>query len=804
MQLLRRHLRTPRFFSTLPRVVAFGLTLTAALTAVPREAHAEPRTWHFLTTGNGHGFQVFDENKHKITAFLEHPYRYVRPQSRTGTVPAEKDGDGDGRRNLAFDVFFGVKGAGGAGWLRDDGGAESPEYVDQSNIIRVPANVAGVKAESFYFAPFGLEKNVLIGLLHAPGAQSGYSLFNFHMGLGRTDPDANGESMRAVAGVPKAIVERGPGGGAMVYVPIGAIDHADCQGVFDKGKGGQELGDKADCAGTDITAGFEKKLGPDGWMGFATAYVENEADADSTAAAINTWAAGRTPDKVLDDAKKEFEAWRKPPPPDVVCTKDEEKLWRQGEAVLRMGQVREANTATRKNHGMVLASLPVGEWHTGWVRDATYAVVALARMGHLEEAKMALDFFLNAFDMNPAGLKNGKYKSYVNNAPYRISVVRYYGTGEEEADWNSDGPNVETDGWGLVLWAARQYVEAAGDAGVAWLASPTFDGTVWDTLLNGIAKPIEAQLEQPTFIMGKDSSIWEVHDAKKRHYAYTTLTAARGLCDMAGIAKKGGKPDVAKYQDLAKKVREGFNASFKDPQGALAGSLEGLTNQKYTDGAVAEAFTWNILQDWKGDTAKATLDLLNKLKVDSGGYKRNDDGLSSYDNNEWILVDLRIANALRRAGRDKEGDSIVAHVVRKATANFYLVPELYNDTAGAGATGDYTGSIPMVGYGGGAFVITMLDRSGISEPNDCGDGKGATLPKITCSSVSTNPTGPGGDADGGAGAGPNGGVPDGSQVPFVGACLCVLGPDRGIPPWGLALFLSAPVLLFARRVRRRR
>ena len=108
-------------------------------------------------------------------------------------------------------------------------------------------------------------------------------------------------------------------------------------------------------------------------------------------------------------------------------------------------------------------------------------------------------------------------------------------------------------------------------------------------------------------IMGKDSSIWEVHDQKKRHYAYTTLAAARGLCDIAGIAKKGNKPDVAKYSDLAKQVRDGFTASFIDPQHALAGSLEGLApGGKYTDGAVAEAFTFNVLQDWKGDTGRGS------------------------------------------------------------------------------------------------------------------------------------------------------------------------------------------------------
>jgi GH15 family glucan-1,4-alpha-glucosidase len=804
-------LPTPR---SLARAVTIALALAGAsgILAAPREAQAAPakRTWNFLTTGNGHGFQVFDHNRHRIVQFLEHPYRYIGPQPNR-QPPAERQGDGVGRRNLAYDVFFGVKGAGGAGWLSDDTSGELPEYVEQTNIIRAPGTVAGTKAESFYFAPFGLERNVMVGLLHAPGASDAYALFNFHMGNGRTEPDASGESMRAAAGVPKAIIEKGPGGGAMVYVPIGAVDHASCEGVFDKGKAGQDLTDKSDCSGADITAGFQKKLGADGWMGFATSYVENEAVADAAAAAIAQWAGARTPETVLNDAKKEWDAWRKPPPEGTaLCSDDEKKLWRMGEAVLRMGQVREANTAGRKNHGMVLASLPVGEWHTGWVRDALYGVVALARIGHFEEARMALDFFVDAFEMNPASVatgpgqtingKQGKYQNYVRNKPYRISVTRYYGTGEEEADWNVDGPNVETDGWGLALWAARIYVELSGD--VKWLDRPTFDGTVWDALTKGIADPIEGNLES-NGIMAADSSIWEVHDAKKRHYAYTTLAAARGLCDMAGIAKKANRGEVVKYQALAKRVREGFLSTFVDPQGALAGSLEGLSNGKYTDGAVAEAFTWNILADWKGDTAKATLSLLDKLRVESEGFKRNDDGLSSYDNNEWILVDLRIANAQRRAGNTGEADRILAHVTSKAAANFYLLPELFNDTPQAGEIGIYTGSIPMVGYGGGAYIITMLDRSGIIEPNDCGDGKSAVLAKVDCGGVTVNPgNGPGTDSDGGAG-GDNGAAPDASQVPYVAACLCVLGPDREIPRFGLALFIGAPLFLLARRVTRR-
>ena len=40
------------------------------------------------------------------------------------------------------------------------------------------------------------------------------------------------------------------------------------------------------------------------------------------------------------------------------------------------------------------------------------------------------------------------------------------------------------------------------------------------------------------------------------------------------------------------------------------------------DAATSEAFMMNVLQDWKGDTAKATVDLLNHLRVPTGGSTR--------------------------------------------------------------------------------------------------------------------------------------------------------------------------------------
>ena len=758
------------------------IAVTAALVALWSAAAAAPRTWGYLTTGNGHGFQVYDISQKKVTTFLEHPYRYLRPN-------ADPKAEGVSRRNLAFDFYFGVRGAGTSGWL-NGGAASEPEYVDDTNIIHVPQTLGAVQADTYYFAPFGYEGNAMVALVKTQSATDVFTLFNFHMGGGTPDsPDATGEAIHAVA-AQKAVVETGPGGGAMVYVALSGLDHTDCQGAFGKVQGTGDLGDNAACSGTDVVPAFQRKLQATdgGWVAVAVQFVENAADADQAAAALQTWGAGRAPEQILTDARAEWTAWRKPPPADILCTDQEVRLWRQSETVLRMGQVREANTASRKNHGMILASLPPGEWHSGWVRDATYAIAALARSGHHAEAKAALDFFLAAGPV-------GKYKSYVGNQDYKISVVRYFGSGEEEADYSGQPtPNIEIDGWGLFLWAARQYVEASGDA--AWLASPT-----WDVIVAGVATPLVANLET-NGIAKADSSIWEVHDQNKKHFAYTTMAAARGICDLAALAKKNGQAAAqAQYATQAQKTKAAFLAAFVDPQGALGGSLEELSINTYLDAAVLEAFTWNLV-DPTSATAKQTLDRMGELRVGSGGFKRNDDGLSSYDNNEWIMVDFRSADALRRAGRATDADALLGAIVDKASANFYLLPELYNAVQADGQIGKYTGSIPMVGYGGGAYILTVLDRAGQIEANDCGDGQSAAAPAFQCT---TMPTGDGGTppgGDGGVGTSGDGGT--GTDAPYTRACLCDAGGGcRSWPGAGLCAGVLLLLVGLARAALRR-
>ncbi|MBV8756601.1 MAG: hypothetical protein JO257_04985 [Deltaproteobacteria bacterium] len=695
-----------------------SLTAAALALAVSTTAQAgDPvPSFKYLVTGNGQGFSVFDVNANAVKQFLERPYRYLKAN------PSNPDGEGIVRRNLVFDTYFGVKAGGTAAWL----GGHAPSsvgYVNESNMIRSEQSVGGVDTESFFVAPFGYPGNGLVMLLKVTNTSNAavpvtaYAIHNFKMGTA-SDPDAPGADGETVSWDGTAATETGAGGGALVYVPIGGADASTCNpNAYTTVQSGGSLTTQSPCSGTDIKNAFQKNLGTlapgaSAWWGVAVLF-DAGGSASTATTTWQTFLAGQTPDALYSSILAEVEAYRTPPAPGLNAV--ETKVWRQAEIVLRMGQIMEpwSDAPRRHNTGMILASLPPGGWHTGWVRDAQYAIAALARSGHGDRAKDALNFFLNA--------DAGRYPSYLGNVPYRISTVRYYGDGQEEADYSgSPTRNIEIDGWGLFLWAARTYVDATGD--VAWLSATTKKGdTVYDAIKNGVAEPLISNLEQTGMTIA-DASIWEVHWGNRQHFLYTSASTARGLCDMATLARRAGKSDdIARYKQYAGKAADALKTNFIDSQQVLAGSLERLASgANYRDGATIETINWSLIAPMDA-VASATLNAMSYLQTPAGGYKRVEGSQDPYDTNEWILLDLRSSAAFRRQGDSPKADNLLSWVTSQASVNFNLLPELYNTSASAGQIGAYTGSIPMVGYGAGAYELTMLDRVQLYEHTDCGD-----------------------------------------------------------------------------------
>ena len=653
--------------------------VSLALIALPAAAGAvQPhRSFDQLTTGNGFGFAVYDGTQGKVTTFTEHPYAAASPG-----VPT---------RNLAYDAYFGLRANGQAGWLAD-AKVSSLDYLGQGHVVRAVQALGPLTAETHAFAPWGLQAPALVMVLHvinpsraAVSDAAAYALLNFHLGVGAPAPAIQGERIDWDGTFTQSYAETGPSGLTLHYLPFGKADagapvhSASPNNPHAAGKEGGEL-IPTDSSGVidDAVAGFQWTLGSlqpgeERWVGVLITL--------GTAQDGRSFLSNRDPSALLADELAAWEQWRVPPPAPLSAA--ESRVWRQSESVLRMAQSREA----APSKGQIVAALPPGQWWISWVRDQAYAMSALARMGHSAEARAGVDFWLSG--------RVGNYARYVGG-DYLVSVVRYYGDGEEWSDANDDGPNIEFDGFGLAAWAAN----AAG--------SREMDGN---------AAPLLKLIEPKTGLIAADSSIWEVHwQGKQKHFAYSSITAAAGLC-------AAGQPAKARL------IREAIMKSLVLPTGGLAGNLEELQAQAPArDAATVEAINLGLL-DPAGPLSLATLRELEKLRTRAGrGYLRNDDG-GGYDSQEWVFVDLRASSALRRAGRTADADEVLAWVTLQADLNHGLQAELYDADAA-----DYAGATPMVGFGAGAYVLALLDRDS-PEPRPTGFLEPAARGSGGCSSA---------------------------------------------------------------------
>lgn len=706
-----------------PRRLAPALAALALLASASHASAAAPphRSLNTLPTANGHGTVVYDAQQRKVVQFLEHAYRY----------PAE----GRETRNFAFDAYPGLRVGAQRAWLNTVA-PSLVEYVPGTGIVHVARTFAGLEVDEYIYQPMGLAENVGVTLVSVKrvsgaGAVDVYELMNYHLGAGQV-PQASGEGAQWNA-ARDCFYEYGASGAAFAHGAIGgSTRHAMTpENPYAALLAGADLANNDTTTATnDVVPGLQKSLGDlavgqTAWAGFYSVLSPNN-DAQTAADRVRAWVAGRTPDQLYAAELADWRGWLTPPP--AGATELEGRLEQASQVVLRMGQVREPG----KPNGQVLASIAPGKWNISWVRDMSYAVAGMIHSGHTAEAKAALAFQL--------GAEASRYESYVKKK-YKISVVRYYGDGREETDFNEDGPNIEFDGFGLFLWTLDEYLRKSNDQ--AWAT------TVWPTVRDEIAEVL-VSLQEPTGLIAPDSSIWEVHwNGKQRRFAYTTITAAHGLCSAARVAERlGDAAGAAKYRAAGQKARDAILRELRAPDGTLAQSVEGLASgSKWLDAATVEGINFGLVHPHKR-TAAATLASLRAALVPASGrgLMRSNVG-GYYDSQEWVFVDFRTALALDYA-RDKAGSSAFLEFnVAHAAENYLLLAELHDATSA-----DYAGEVPMVGFGAGAYELALRHRGTAIEPT-CGafaDEPGEVTPDGGLPTADGGGPPPAGGLDGGA------------------------------------------------------
>jgi hypothetical protein len=379
----------------------------------------------------------------------------------------------------------------------------------------------------------------------------------------------------------------------------------------------------------------------------------------------------------------------------------ERDVFEQSVTVLVMAQVGDGEVPAA-SRGQILASLPPGEWNIAWVRDGYYATLALNRLGLFARARKFLSFMLDAPSGQYVRYLHTDGKNYGVGVPYQISVTRYFGSGREESDYNIDGPNIELDGFGLFLSAFSDYVRRSGDS--------AFVRERGDEVARFVADPL-VQCVDADGIVRIDSGPWERHLPGKR-FAYTSIAAAAGLRAFGELCGRFGRAkDAARYLREALRVDAGIRSQFIVEGRVIRGDAGAAerTEVGFHDGGTIEAFTQGVIAD-PGLFATHMKEYEAALRIDGPrrgvGFSRMHGG-DWYDTSEWIMLDLRAASAYHRFGRVQAARDLLGWVTDQASLNYNLIPELFDRK-----TGRYAGAVPMVGFGAGAYIVTLGDLSG--------------------------------------------------------------------------------------------
>ena len=615
-----------------------------------------PAAASHMVTGNGFGFAVVLPEIGTVSKFYAHPYCFTQHD------PENPLNEGIENANFIQELTW------------SSGGAQtaSTEYEEDSQVIHVHSS----DGEGTVFMPFGLQHAALVIDWESGSekAQGGWHVeWNRPVKSQKTVRLFGREFVRLkFEGIPESLL----------LIPL---DHQQAM---------------PEQPGQDLAGG----------RAWALVSLEDDDEMEATIREFNRWRAGLSPRDLAKREIAEIEHWRVKPT--VHFTDEKERhLWRQSEVLLRMAQSREPNRPGRYNNGLIVAALPDGLWFTPWVRDMAYATLALARMGHRDEARAALLAYFNA---QPTGVMRAETR----DADYQVSVVRYFGDGSEEPFFTGEGvPNIEFDDWGLVLSVLGEYEKQYHDSSL--LSVPTYRGRLYESARDFVVKPLLANLDPigQGSIVSADTSIWEEHQKDKKHFAFSTAMAIVGLKNFAEVAhNEDNEATRTNVLNQVALLEQGFNTAFIRG-GKLRGTME-AEEKNDIDGALLPIINLGLVKD--SGVVRDTIERMELLKVASGGYRRVQSNYTDpaifeywYERQEFLFVDFNLAEVYRRLGRNADADAILKRIVLKAAADHNLIPEMYVALPCQlfpGELGDPTGALPIVGYGSGAYILHILQR----------------------------------------------------------------------------------------------
>lgn len=753
------------------------------LALVPSLALAQtvpPRSFFTLPSSNGHGAVMVDASAGKVVHFRERLAATEEPQLDTGgnEVWVGNQPQMVKARDLLFDAYFGLRANGQQRWLSTPASASgyataAPSPRGGTGIVTFEQLALGLDVTTYVFAPRNLPHAGFVMALHLENkgsapvfGVSAFSLHNFHLGFGRPGVmqklQPNGETV-VISG--NHDVEERAFAGVVVSRPVGTVSRVaawtstspmanNAWQVVNAGGSTDLVGQSGNLGAADDWATAYQfdvgtlPAGSDAWVAVVVAHSGDPFAVATVQGWLDAYVGAQSAQSLVFSERAAWAAFQQALTLPPGLSSDEEAALRQSAVVLDMAQVRERRAFLRdvlsndsdarrsrfplvdggtalpgevqhRGYGAVLASLPPGEWTYAWIRDGAYAAAAMATLGMTDASRDALRFYLDA--------EGGRFQSWMELSgysmpPYVVSLTRYVGFGVEETDFNAFGPNLEFDGFGLFLWALRQHELRTGDTSLA--------DARWNDVATKVADVLVALVDPATGLIRKDSSIWETHwNGRERAWAYTSITAARGLCDAAAIAeRKGDLARAATYRDAGLGLRRAIATQLTDGTGAIASNAEELASGAgYLDAAVLDAIAFGLFHP-RGRVATATLAAIEGLKVSAGpGWARNDDRVdhagmsdvspwgSEYDSAEWVVTDLRGEVALRAAGNTARASQLLDWVTAHAMANAGLVPETFDE-----GTGAWKFNAPMVGFGAGVYALALAHRGGVALEPACG------------------------------------------------------------------------------------